>query len=321
MLLNRFVVIGILFFLPSISYNQVLDYIDIHLKIVEKVANQNKPLANSQLKISDYGEVSTDAEGRYTFPYAIRQNVDPNISISLFSPEHKMLKPLDGLIELDTTREEIFIDLFVVNMAEESEAFKKRIGNLESRVARLKSKNELTQRQLNAINNQLLDTIMHFEKLKQNLENEIEEYENLTEAQQKEIDSKNAQIEDLERQVNQLTIDLETALEERYLRKNQYFKDISGNLLGYIRKAKDLRDHLPYIKTYFTVRSFANYERDILAYNEQYELFDNNQLDYLEGVKHYWGNRALTKKLEDLFSYMSKGIHYNQIYRRLKNLG
>ncbi len=315
MLLIRIPIIALLLFFSVASFSQVLDYVDVHLKIVEKVADKNTPLANTKLNISDYGEVLTNAEGQYTFPYAIRKNVDPQISIGLFSEEHKMLKPLDGSIALDTTREEIFIELLVVNMAEESEAFKKRIGDLESRISRLKSKNELTQRQLNAINNQLLDTIMHFENIKRGLEQEIEDYENLTEEQRREISAQNDKILRLEDEVNRLTVDLEEAMEERYLRKNTYFKNISGNLLAYLRKAKDLRDHLPFIKTYFSVRNFENYKKDINGYNEQYELLENNQLDYMEGVKHYWGNRSITRNMEDLLEFLTKGIHYNQIYK------
>jgi outer membrane murein-binding lipoprotein Lpp len=226
-----------------------------------------------------------------------------------------MLRPLDGFIEIDTTNEEMHIELFVVNMAEESEAFKKRINDLEGRISRLKRKNELTQRQLSEIQSQLLDTIMHYENVKQELESEIANYEDLTEEQRREIEEQRSKIEELENQVSQLTYDLEAALEERYLRKNQYFKDISSNLLGYLRKAKDLKDHLPFISTYFTARSFANYERDINGYNEQYEKFDDNKLDYLEGIKHYWENDRLLKKTEELFEYLEKGIHYNQIFK------
>jgi DNA repair exonuclease SbcCD ATPase subunit len=315
MYLTRILINSLFLLLPFASFAQVLDYVDIHLKIVEKVANKNYPLANAKLKISDYGEVLTNEQGQYTFPYAVRKNVDPEVSIALFSSEHKMLKPLDGSIALDTAREEMFIELLVVNMAKESEAFKKRINQLEGQMARLQSKNELTQRQLDAINNKLLDTIFYFETLKQEMESQIADFENLTEEQQREIRSQNDQIAALESQVDQLSMELEAAMEERYLRKNQYFKDISSNLLGYLRKAKDLRDHLPYISTYFSVRSFDNYKQDIDGYNKQYEQFDNNQLDYLEGVQHYWENRPLTKDVEELFDFLSKGIHYNQIFQ------
>lgn len=312
---TRILINSLFLLLPLASFSQVLDYIDIHLKIVEKVAGNSQPLANTKLNISDYGEVLTDEQGQYTFPYAVRKNVDPQVSIALFSGEHKMLKPLDGSVALDTTREEMFIELLVVNMEKESEAFKKRIKQLEGRVSRLRSKNELTQRQLNAVNNQLVDTILYFETLKQELESQIADFENLTEEQQREIRAQNDKIAALESQVDQLTLELEAAMEERYLRKNQYFKDISSNLLGYLRKAKDLRDHLPYISTYFSVRNFDNYKRDIEGYNKQYEQFDDNQPDYLEGVQHYWENRKLTKDVEELFDLLSKGIHYNQIFR------
>lgn len=312
---QRILLLYFLLLLPFTSFNQVLDYIDINLKITEKVANKSQPLANAKLNISDYGEVSTNAQGQYKFSYPVRKNVDPNLSISLFSEKHKMLKPLDGHIELDTSRDEMFIELFVVNMSEQSEAFKKRISDLESRMARLKRKNEYTQRQLNEISNTLLDTILHFETLKKELESEITDLKNLTEEQKKQMDAQNDQIAGLENTVAELTIQLEAAMEERYHKKNQYFKDISANLLSYVRKAKDLKDHLPFIETYFSVRSFENYERDIKGYNEQYEKFDNNQMDYLEGIKHYWEDEALLKKTEELFNFLGKGIHYNQIYK------
>ncbi|MDX1938934.1 MAG: hypothetical protein SFU99_00190 [Saprospiraceae bacterium] len=272
-------------------------------------------MANAKLSISDHGEASTNAQGQYKFSYPIRKNVDPNLSISLFSEQHKMLKPLDGNIELDTSREEMFIELFVVNMSEQSEAFKKRISDLESRIARLKRKNEYTQRQLNAISNTLLDTILHFETLKRELESEISDLKNLTEEQKKQIDAQHDQIASLENKVAELSIQVEAAMEEQYHKKNQYFKDISANLISYVRTAKDLREHLPYIETYSNSRNFENYNKSIHKYDEQYEKFNDNYLDYLEGVKHYWEDKALLKKTEEIFDYLLKSIHFNQILK------
>lgn len=306
--------IGTLLFLPFFSYSQALNQVDIRLKVIEKIADQSRPLANAKLAIKDWGEAFTDDQGRYNFKYTVSKNGDPGLSIALLSGDHKLLKPLDGAIEVDTSREEVSIELLVVNMAEESEAFKKRVADLETRIARLQARNALTQKQLNEVNNRLLDTILYFEAVREKLANQIVEYKNETEEQQREMDAQRARIADLENQVSRLTGDLEAALEERYLRQNQYFKDISSNLFAYLRKAKDIRDHLPYINTYFSsAGGYANLGRDIQGYNEQWETFDNRRLDYLEGVEHYWENRSVSKEVENLFDFLGKSIHQDQM--------
>ena len=319
--------VRILFFLlaaafaPITSSSQVLDAIDIYVNIREKIAGQVQILPNAKLLISDLGEVQTDDNGSYDFTYPVRNEVDPAVSIALLSENHKMLKPIDGSIELDPSREEMHIDFLVVNMESESPEFKKRIADLESKVARLKSKNALTNQQLNALNSTLLDTILHFEANRQQLEAQIADYEQLTDQQNEELLGLRAQVSELEGQVDQLTEELERALEEKYLRQNQYFKDISSSLLNYLRKAKDLRDHLPFIKSYFnSPGGFDSFSEDIKAYNKIYEGFDGNRLSYLEGIERYWENPRVGSAIEDVFDFLVKGIHQNQILPVMRDL-
>ena len=212
------IVLAVLIF-PALGTAQVLDYMDIKLKIVEKVGTQTQPLTNTTLNVTDVGEVTTDADGNVAFPYDIRNNVDPELSISLISDDQRIIKPLDASIALDTTREEIFIEFLVVNMANESAQFKKRIRDLERDVSSLKARNQLTKRQLNALHNQLIDTIMHFESMRERLELEIEGYEALTDEQAQELEAKNQEIEDLTVEIDDLTHQLNDALAEKYHQK------------------------------------------------------------------------------------------------------
>ncbi|NND34155.1 MAG: hypothetical protein HKN76_16325 [Saprospiraceae bacterium] len=307
--------------LPILVQSQVLDAIDIYVNIQEKIAGKVQMLPNAKLLISDVGEVRTDDKGSYAFTYPVRNEVDPAVSIALLSENHKMLKPIDGSIDLDPSREEMHIDFLVVNMESESPEFKKRIADLESKVSRLKSKNALTNQQLNALNSTLLDTILFFEANRQQLEAQIADFEQLTDQQRDEIDGLRAQVVALESQVDNLTQELEQALEEKYLRQNQYFKDISSSLLNYLRKAKDLRDHLPFIKSYFnSPGGFQSYSEDIKSYNKIYEGFDSNRLAYLEGIERYWANPKIGPVMEEVFDFLVKGIHQNQILPVMRDM-
>jgi polyhydroxyalkanoate synthesis regulator phasin len=318
---NGLIVAILVLFLPQLSYTQVLDAIDIHVNIKEKIAGEVKALPNAKLLISDVGEVNTDNQGSYDFIYPVRNAVDPAISISLLSENHKMLKPIDGTIELDPSRQEMYIDFLVVNMESESPEFKKRIAELEKRVAKLQSKNALTKQQLNALNSTLLDTILFFEANRKQLESQIASLEDLTEEQKAEISTLHNQVQILEGQVDNLTIELEQALEERYLRQNQYFKDVSACLLNYLRKTKDLRDHLPFIKSYFnSPGGFQSFDEDIRAYNKIYEEFDGNHLSYLEGIERYWENPKIGGEIEEVFDFLSKGIHQAQVLNVMRDI-
>lgn len=296
------------------SSAQVVDYIDIQLKVLEKVGSNSKALSNAKLNITDQGEVTTDADGKHQFSYAVRNEVDPKISISLVSDEYKTLKPLDASINLDPSKKEVLIEFLVVNMGEESEAFKKRINDLESRVQKLRAKNIYTERQLDAINTQLLDTILYFEQIRQELQSEITSYENLTEQQQQEIEGQKKKIEALEEQVNSLTQDLAAALEEQYLRQKEYFDNISSNLFSYLRKAKDIKDHLPFISSYFSSPGgYENYRKDINVYNKIFEEIDNKKLGYIEGIERYWESEQAVKRMESVFEFLLNGIHLGQM--------
>ena len=109
--------LGVLFVQSDIT-GQVVNTIDIHLNIQEKVGKEIAPMSDATLSISDIGEIKTDSEGKYKFTYPVRNDVEPRIAISLKSEEHQMLKPLDGSFELDTTQQELFVEFLVVNMAE-----------------------------------------------------------------------------------------------------------------------------------------------------------------------------------------------------------
>ena len=121
--------------------------------------------------------------------------------------------------------------------------------------------------------------------------------------------------------MDQLTSDLEIALEEKYLRQNEYFSNVSSNLMAYLRKAKDLRDHLPFIADYFnSPAGYEHFDKDIRAYNKIWENFDDNRMAYLEGVGRYWENQRTEKDLEEVFNFLVKGIHQNQILTVIRNI-
>ncbi len=315
-----YLLLGILLVPPFALRSQVLDAIDVHLTIREKSGEEILPMPNAQLMISDIGKVQTNQEGSYLFTYPVRNTVDPAISISLLSEEHKVLKPLDGSLQLDPTKESMFIELLVVNMTEEDPEFQKRIRELERRISTLQSKNKLTHNQLNALNNVLLDTIMYFEANREMLEQQIADYEQLSEEQQGEISDLKRQISDLENQVNQLTNDLELALEEHYAKQNEYYTDLSSSLLAYLRKAKDVRDHLPNLITYYNAGSFENYDKDIKGYNKVWEDLEDTRLALIEGIDHYWENDEVSHDVEEMLEYLTISIHQNQMYTVIKQI-
>ena len=316
MIFPKYPIIGlILLFLPSFSFTQVVekDFIDIHLTIREKVGNETAVLPNAKLKISDLGDVSTDGNGQYVYTYAVQEDRDPEISISLLSGKHKLLKPLDGSIVVDPTQEKLYIDFLVVNMAEESLEFQKRMNELDGKIATLQRKNQLTKQQLSRLNNTLLDTILYFEAVRNDLEMQIESAEALNEEQKSALEAQQTEIARLSEKVNSLTQELTEALEAKYLRQNEYFKDISSNLVGFVRSAKDLEEHLPHIKTYYSANDFRSMDRDVRLYEEHFVEISDRHQEYLEGVDRYWENPDITKELEDVFDLLMKGIHLNQI--------
>lgn len=311
---KKLILLWVMFYLPYHAHSQILEYIDVRLNITEKVGTQTQPLSNADLKISDIGSVATDEQGNYSFKYPVNGQTDPKLSVELLSGQHKLLQPLDGNICLNPTESEMVIDLVVVNMAEESEAFKKRISGLEQKISGLRQQNKLTQQQLNALNATLLDTILHYESIKARLTSKVEVLQDLTEEQRQALEAQQNEIDALNARVDVLTQELTAALEEKYLRQNQYFKDVSANLTQFLRSAKDIRDHLPHIKTYYnSPGGFQGMDRDCRLYEEAFVELDDRQQEYLEGIDHYWQNATINKDLEEVFDLLIKGLHLSQV--------
>ena len=296
--------------------------IEVELTIQQKVKDQITTFPHAEVMISDIGKVKTNELGEFFFNYPVGgEGEDPVVAIEVLSEAHQLLQPVDGAVSINASENKVKLDFLVVDMSKEDEEFQKRIQNLESRVKRLQRDNSLTVRQVNSLNKTLLDTILHFEANRIELENQVQSYAQLSESQTDEIRALNSQISRLEEQVDQLTMELEGALEERYLRQNEYFKNISQGFLSYLRKAKDLRDHLPYISTYYNSPSgFDNYGQDIVKYNEVWENLDDNRFNYLEGVEKYWNNPTLTSELEKLYEFLLKGIHQSQVLRTVNDI-
>jgi len=292
---------------------QVLDFIDIHLTILEKNGSETKVMSNAELMISDQGKVQTDMNGSFQYTYPVRNAVEPEISIQLLSEKHKMLKPLDGAILIDPTREKMFIEFVVVNMDNASESFKRKISTLEKQVNALRQKNELTRKQVSNLNTTLLDTILYYEAVRSSMEYRIDDLEALTDDQQQTIMTQRQRIDSLEEQVTRLSADLSQALEERYLRQNEYFKAISTNFAQYIRSVNDVTEHLGFIKTYSSSGDFRSLDRDLRLYEEAFVAISDQHQDHISGVSRYWNNPKTAKELEAIYELLLKGIHLNQV--------
>lgn len=324
---NQFLKLSLFLLLPTFASTQVIDQIDIHLSIMERIGDEQKALPNATLVIPDQGQVQTDEKGKFNFKYAVRNNVDPELKITLQSDRHKLLKPLDGAIQLDASREEMYIEFLVVNMSKESPAFRKRIRDLEKRIRTLQSKNRLTSRQLNAVNNLLVDTLIHFEKNRQDLESKIGELsealgtaEDVNEKQKQELEKAKATIAELEERITDLTAQVEAAKEEQFLRQNEHFSQIYGNLIEYFQRAKDIRDLLPYIKQEINSGSLANFANSIDKYNKVYTKLNTNSENYLLAVDRYWDKAELSQELDEIMKLIIKGIHAKQILPVITNI-
>ena len=258
--------------------------------------------------------------GTYKYAFPVENQEAPEISISLLSDKHKVLKPLDGDIQVDPTCNEMFIEFVVINMAEETQAFKQKIVGLEQQVNSLKSKNELSKQQLSKLYNTLVDTVLHFEAIRTSMEYQMDHLQDMTEEQRSLIQQQQLRIDSLEEKVYGLSIELTTALEKKYLRQNQYFKAMSENFSKYIRAANDVTEHLGFIKTYFNSGDFRSLDRDLRLYEEAFVAISDSHQEQLSGVDRYWGNPQLTKELESIFDLLIKGMHLNQLRPTLNDV-
>ena len=294
--------------------------VEIKGKVYEPVGAQYSAVENLPLFLEHFGDMATDPTGSFAakIPYT-----SDKIIIEVKHPSYEILNPPEGSLYLQKhipANSTVNIQIIVLG-SESDETFKKQLKEVQSQVSRLKKQKAYSDRQLQDMNQKLLDTVYAFqvqrnqmvrqmEHLKMDMANRTEETEVLNDS----IHVYQERIQHMLESNNKLMDELAAALQKRYLEQKEHFDQISGSLHTYVSRLKDVRDYLERIEYVFrNYQASAHFGESISRYGESYELINEKQANFETAISHFWESPETTSSFRKLILHILSDIHKTEI--------
>ncbi len=291
-------------------------------KVMEHTDSAYHQVGHCQLFINSYGNCQTKLDGSFEIKVP---HENQNLKVEVRQPGYTVVHPRDGTILLEgLPSRDTTIDLNILILREDELNQWQEFEQVKEKLAQLEQESQLTQRQLNRINEALVDTILHFQERKYAQEKQIASLESGLQSSEEERERAASvymeNLESMDDSIQNLMVELFDALEERYLLQKEYYDQISGDLATYISRTKDIRDQLKSLEMVFqSVEGSGDFRQLIIDYNEIYEKLNEDQEGDLEAIDHYWENDAITREAEELFEFILDDIHRKTIFNPLND--
>ncbi|MEO1261501.1 MAG: hypothetical protein AAFZ15_22040 [Bacteroidota bacterium] len=278
------------------------DVIMVKGVVVEVSEGKKKPVPNIKVKVFGESEDVTKTDGSFTLFFPPEKEY---ISISLEGCPHPIVSPYAARVNIPPDE---FLEIKVC--AKENKKLREKINTLNENIRKLERQRKLNKRQLAAMHQTLLDTILYFELRINNLENELT-------GKEVALNKKNEKIIALQNEVASLEKQLSIALEEKYLRQKDVFDQVSTELNQYLDQVKNLRDDLRpiQVKSYF-VNPGAREQlyTTINEYNAARKKIINHTDKNIADVSNYWEKFELADELEETYQFLLTEVHQEGVY-------
>ncbi len=288
--------------------------IDIEGRVIEQIEGREVGVGGIRLFIANYGDyLYTDPTG--AFAASIPADGQP-FQIEIHHPRYNILTPPGGRLQLSEFTTSTFkIELkILVRGAGRNEALEEEIHQLNARMERLQQQKRLSAHQIAKLQQQMLDTILHFQGERRKLENRLAKAETRNRELGDSVETRDKIIAAQRDSIETLIDRLYVALEEQYLRQQEIYEDLSGLLKSYRSRAADLNDWLPRLKSYFRDPTAAqDYVRTIEAYNDIYNALQSGHEGLLTGIAHYWKHPAAVTEARQTCLYALEEVHRSVI--------
>lgn len=299
--------------------------------VIERVEKGRRGVANVRVLVDGVDDKLTDGDGAFDFKVPIEDIGEPTeIQIEVSSSDYTMLHPYEGRIGVNKNKLTLFIELQVLS-GEAENHYINQIKTYQASLSTLEKENASAIEELNRLNKTMIDTINYF-YLKQQASEKIinTQIEKLKEAA-KEKQELNEQIVLLENtlqsardSISSLTQQLYIALEEAYLRKKGLYNVMTGDLKEYLVRVKDLNDRLLVIENFFPSKRNPAFVKEYNAigdaYNTIFLKLNENQENYLEGVRHNWKSASSITSVEQTFSILFDKLHFPVLQSEFQKL-
>jgi len=297
---------------PYLLAQQPAGVTEIKGRVFEHNSIQKVGLSGVVIHLVDYDQqYQTDANGYFNFKVPLKNNY---IKIDIPLTDYQIVKPLEGIVDIQSARLQVEI---LVMGKQAQEQFQAQISNLNGRIKALEQQNKLSKRQLTALYNTMVDTILHFERQNvlyqdsiQKLSQQVEEYSEESYFLGQKLESTKQELSTARDSIQNLLDQLMVALEEKYLRQQDYFQQISSGLARYVSTLRDFQIMLAQLKDYlYRPEAQAELEKIINNYSAARNYLNEQHQDHINAVEHYWEDSHLEYAVNDTYEFLLEDIH------------
>lgn len=307
--MSLFVAISLVF--SHASTAQKVSTVELKGRVVEMVNGKATGIPKVTVSVTDTDYDITEADGSFSINLRPEQK---HVKVSLDVTNKQLLSPFEGIVTLPPSGT---VDILVC--AQQNLELKNKVVALNTKVKNLQQKFNLSQRQTEYLQRQMLDTVMYFEQRIQDMKASFEREKTTQQAeQQKAMQERDAKIQRLETELQSIMQQLVQAKDAQFLKKQAAFQSISSALRHYNDALQNLRpmilpDRIP---QYFSGNAQAGqeYNRKVADYNTARETLVKQQDAHLTAVQHYWTNPSVPAQLSETYQYIFDDVHDKIVY-------
>ena len=303
--------LAILLPFPCFLMAQKASTVELRGRVIEMVNGKATGIPKVTVFVTDTDYDMTEADGSFSINLRTEQK---HVKVSLDVTNKQLLSPFEGIVTLPPSGT---VDILVC--AQQNLELKSKVTTLNVKVKNLQQKFNLSQRQTEYLQRQMLDTVMYFEQRIQDMKVHFEREKTAQNAtQQSALQERDAKIQRLELELQRVMQQLAQAKDEQFLKKQGTFQSISGALRQYNDAVQNLRamilpDRIP---QYFSGNTQAGneYNKKVAEYNAARETLLKQQDSHVTAVQHYWGNPSVATQLSETYQYIFENVHDKVVY-------
>ena len=292
--------------------------IEVRGRLVEQISNQKIGVGNVEISVPPNKRYKTNKDGNFIFK--VKYN-DDHLNINILNQGYRIMNPRGGMIELmgeQMINQRPFIQIEILVVGDHTHPdLEERLHQWERKVNSLERKRQLSRKQINVLNEKIIQNTLKFEDEKHQLQFEIGQIQQNLKTQihrsaalQDSLKSLQNQNEKLNRRVDELTEDLFYALAEKYNRQQKHYRLLAKELEDYVVKIKDLRDWLKHMDDYFlNPQAQQDFIHVVSEYEKAWLVLNNNHKNYELIVDQEWDNKFVLGKLQNTFHFLLDDVH------------
>ena len=282
--------------------------IEVHGRVVEMVNGKIIGVPKISVAISNDDYDITEPDGSFTL--YVNSSNQKFVRLSLTGIENRqMITPIEGVVNIPPSK-----NVEIMLCSQQNQALKKKVVELNSQVKSFQTKYNLSSRQVQNLQKEMLDTIMFYEQLIQIIKADAAQQ---SVASKSVVQEKDNIIKKLEMELERTMRQLIEAKDERFLQKQKYFQSISAGLRQYLDALQNLRDMLlpDRVSHYFiNTEAINQLNGKINAYNSARDGLLSQQDAHLTAVQHYWNDPSVKQQLAATYTYILNEVHDKTVY-------